>query len=65
MDPYFIAASDTIEIQDTAVFARFEYLISTLKNKNKPLVSTVKEASSFDTLKSRFIAPLRIPDKEK
>ena len=65
MDPYFIAASDTIELQDTAVFARFEYLISALENEKNPLVSTVNEASSFDTLKSKFAAPLRIPDKEK
>jgi lipopolysaccharide export system permease protein len=65
MDPYFIAASDTIGLQDTAVFARFEYLINTLENKKNTLVSTVNEASSFGTIKSKIPAPLRIPDKEK
>jgi lipopolysaccharide export system permease protein len=65
MDPYFIAASDTIELKDTSVFTRFEYLMNTLKNENNLLASTVDEFNSFDTLKSKFPAPLRIADREK
>lgn len=66
LEPYFYLVKDTIDISDTAVQARFDYLIA---SKNKKNSKTIKleyadvEKSSSDS--PRFPKPKKIEDREK
>jgi lipopolysaccharide export system permease protein len=62
LDPYFIVASDTLDLKDTGVTARFEYLVNYRRQSDsiyQSKINTPKEVSS------KFPLPLKISDREK
>ena len=65
MDPYFIVASDTLDIQDTGVVARFEYLLNYHSKSKQPLISSISDSKTRGILKSKFPKPLTKEEREK
>lgn len=57
LEPYFYAATDTIELADTAVSARIEYLLAYEHNKqkkNRDTTATKAKAGILDIQKKKF-----------